>query len=547
MSIDVVLVRPWARSAVPEGSLVEDALAVGYLASSLRAAGISVAVVDAFTLGLDDVALARCAAALEPALVGVSLHSFADYKHTVAVAEELARSCPGAYRLIGGEHATFLAREILTEHPVIDAVVMGEGERTVVELARNVLAGERHGRVSGAVTRDAGGGLADGGMRSPVGDLDELPRPSKDLVELAIAAGRPVAVSLLTGRGCTHKCTFCTANTYLRMGTGVVWRRRRPAAVAEEFAELVEAYAGRPGVHPMIQFQDVIFLGASKRARAWVEAFVSELERRSLRVPYYVMARAEAIIANAPLLPRLAASGLASVEVGIESGVDRILQLYNKRNSADRNHAAIRLLQEHGICYDASGFIMFDPRIRLAELRVNAAYLHDLGHATWDRYVTKLQVFPGTAIRPQLVDEGLFEDDAALDDVYAYRYLDERMAALAAHVWMYDEGVRAFDNTIHHARSIATAPALEAGSRAHLRGLITAAQEIYRDHFLALVDLAEAGELHRRFEWCTALFIARVEVARAALAAACEEAADFGGATFLPLPAPAPESELVGG
>lgn len=547
ISVDVALLRPWARSAVPEGSLVEDPLGVGYLASALRADGASVALVDAFTFKFDDAELARCASLLQPALVGVSLHSFADFKHTIAVMDELRACYPDAFRVIGGEHATFLAKEILDRHPSIDGVIVGEGEATIVDLLRAIKSGDRYPRVAGALTRDERGHVVDGGPRIPIADLDGLPLPAKDLVETAIEMGRPVAVSLLSGRGCTHKCTFCTANTYLRMGNGVVWRRRRAAAVVEELEQLSQRYRGQPTVHPMVQFQDVIFLGTSHRAKQWVDDFVTEMEMRNLRVPFYIMARAEAVLANAALLPRLVKAGLCSVEVGIESGVDRILQLYNKRNSADRNHAAIRVLIEHNVCYDASGFIMFDPRIQLDELRINAAYLHDLGHATWDRYVTKLQVFPGTAIRPELITAGLFDPDAELDDVYAYRYADARVAEVAAHTWMYDEGVRALDNAIHEARSLAAQGTLPDAIRLRLRRTIESVQRIYRDHFLSLVDLAERGDLIRRFEGEIAMFLLRVELARAALHQDIEVAtrnSDEIGSFLLP-PAPAPESEFV--
>jgi hypothetical protein len=546
VTVDVALLRPWAPSAVPEGSLVEDALGVGYLASSLRAAGRSVAVVDAYTFGLGDEELAQCAAALDPRVIGVSLHSFADYRHTINVATRLKALRPDAYCVVGGEHATFLAREVLERHPCIDAVVMGEGEVTVVELVDAVLGGNGLPQVLGAMTRDAGGTVVDPGYRKAIEDLDCVPRPAKDIVEIAIQAGKPVALSLLTGRGCTHKCTFCTANTYLRMGSGVVWRRRTPSAVADEFEDLVSRFGGRPGVHPMVQFQDVIFLGTSPQAKRWVDGFVTELEHRNLQVPYYIMSRAEAILANADLLPRLAASGLASVEIGIESGVDRILQLYNKRNSADRNFAAIRLLQQHGICYDASGFIMFDPRITPAELRINAGYLHDLGHATWDRYVTKLQIFPGTAIRPELIASGLFDRSADLGDVYAYRFLDRETEEVARHVWMYDEGVRDLDNAIHHARALAVATGAPEPFRSQLRGTLGSAQRLYRDFFLSIVDLATAGRLAESFGQRLTAFLAQAELARRALVALlCDTAGLMDPSKFMPIPAPAPESEVV--
>ncbi|MDP9284241.1 MAG: B12-binding domain-containing radical SAM protein [Actinomycetota bacterium] len=508
--LDIVLVRPWAPSAAPPGSLVEDALGVGYLAAALRNAGYSVAVLDAFTFEFNDEQLVECIGRLAPRAIGVSLHSFADYRHTIAICSAIAERHPEIYRIVGGEHATFLAREILERHECVDAVVQGEGEATIVELVASRNSDRPFEPTPGAFCRAADGTIVDGGARTPISDLDSLPFPSKDIVETAIQSGKSVAVSLLTGRGCTHKCTFCTANTYLRMGEGSVWRRRRPERVADELEALVLRYIGHPPVHPMVQFQDVIFLGTSPTARAWARSFVEELEARGLRVPYYFMSRAEAILANEDLFPRLVATGLASVEVGIESGVDRILQSYAKQNSVARTEAAIRVLQKHGVCYDASGFIMFDPHITLDELRVNARFLRHLGHATWDRYVTKLQVFPGTALRPQLIAEGLFRADAALDDVYAYEYQDPRVAEIAARVLMYDAGIRTLDTQIHNARYAIGQRTRPAEATDALRGMTNVAEDMYCDFFLSLLDFADQRTLVAEFGSHLCTFLVRV-------------------------------------
>lgn len=511
--LDLLLVRPWAPSAVPPDALVEDSLGVGYLTASLRQAGYSVAVLDAFTFQFDDDDLVRCILQISPKVVGISLHSFADYKHCIAISDKVAAAKPEIYRVLGGEHATFLARPLLEKHPSVDAVVMGEGEETLKEIVSEIVSGRAVNQVPGAVTRARDGSILDGGLRPAIEDLDALPLPEKDIVETAILMGKPVAISLLTGRGCTHKCTFCTAHTYLRLGGGVVWRRRSPKAVVDEMENLVYRYSGRPGVHPMLQFQDVIFLGTSTAALEWTSRFLDELESRGLTVPYYLMARAEAIMANASHLSRLARSGLSSVEIGIESGVDRILQAYNKQNSVDRTIEAIELLRSNGICYDASGFIMFDPRMRLEDVRTNALYLKRIDHATWDRYITKLQVFPGTAIRPQLIEEGLFNPDAGFDEVYAYHFEDPRVGVLASQVWFYSDSIRYLDNLMRSAKSIlSTRTCLGISLADGLQEALNLAQEAYCNYFLTLVDLVERDILSVHFEEQVQLFLAQVNL-----------------------------------
>jgi len=517
-SPDVAIVRPWNPSAAPAGALIEDSLGVGYLLSSLRAAHFSATVVDAFIFGFDAEQTVDCILELDPVVVAISLHSFADYQPFKTIIERLAREAPDIMLVVGGEQATFTAEQLMEEFAALDAVVRGEGEITLPKIVATVLGKETMKEIKGAIVRSENGELLDGGFRESVGDLDELPWPHKDVVSLALQENKPVAVSLLTGRGCTHKCTFCTANTFLRLAGGKVWRRRRPDKVADEFEWLARKWAGKHSVHPMIQFQDVIFLGTSTQAKKWAEEFVSELEQRNLSTPFYFMARAEAILANEALMPRLAKVGLASVEVGIECGVDRILQLYNKRNSSARSLDAITILQDNNICYDASGYIMFDPRATLDELRENARYLFQLGHATWDRYVTRLQVFPGTELRNQLIENGLFDKNAQPDDVYAYRYEHAKSVELLQYIWMYGTPVSHLDALIHEARNLRTAM-LRSGQAGHtsLSAVIEGAERLFCDHFLGLADLVEQGRAEDEFQQVMEEFYVRVHTASDAL------------------------------
>ena len=513
-NVDVLLVSPWAQSAAPPDSLVEDGLGVGYLTAVLREAGFSVLVLDAFIFYFDQKDIVHCVIQIDPKILGISLHSFADYRQCISIFDDIARLKPDIYRVIGGEHATFLANDILERHPNVDAIVIGEGEETFKEIASAVLSGKLVDKIAGAVVRRRSDDtIIDGGARQAIKDLDQIPHPHRDIVETAIRMGRPVAISMLTGRGCTNNCTFCTAHKFLRLGGGEVWRRRKPKAVVQEMEEIIQLYMHFPGVHPMIQFQDVIFLGTSKKARKWTEKFLDELNRRQITISYFFMTRPESIIANHDLLPLLAKSGLTSVEIGIESGVDRLLQAYNKQNSIAVTKLALNLLQSHGICYDASGFIMFDPRITFNELRTNALFLLEIGHARWDRYATRLQVFPGTVIRKQLTSEGLFKGDAKLDDVYSYHFQDPLVAKVAAHVWIYDDSVNTLDSLLRTAKlNLTRQIQLSNDTSTSLQKMVEVVEKLYCDHFLTLVNLAERDELDTQFEQYTQRFLVQVSI-----------------------------------
>lgn len=515
---DVVLVRPRDYGAVPPGAPVQDPLGVGYLAACLRAEGYSVRVLDAHALDLDNNGLVACVVQLNPRLMGLSLHSFADYGHCVAISRGVRAALPNVYCVWGGEHATFHAQNILEQHSEVDAVVLGEGEATLAALLATMPYEQPQGEarlglaapVAGALARGKGDALLHGGFRASIEDLDTLPEPHKDIVEMALGAGKSVSISVLTGRGCTHRCRFCTAHDFLRLGGGRVWRRRAPNSVVNEIERLATTYLKRELVHPVIQFQDVIFLGTSTASRRWATEFVEEMERRRLFVPFYCMSRADAILANRALLPRLVGIGLWSIEMGIESGVDRILKRYDKQNSSAANIEAIELMRAYGITYDASGFIMFDPSMNLDELRVNALYLRDFGAATWDFFVTRLQLYPGTELREEMIQKGLFSGAHEIGKTSGYRFEDPLVGRVAQFTSYYDPRIRELDLALRDAKAEA--------ALAHRRGVpcrieIARAIELihstYCSHLLGLIDAIAEDAPEQTIASLIAVFVQR--------------------------------------
>jgi anaerobic magnesium-protoporphyrin IX monomethyl ester cyclase len=505
---DVVLVRPWNHSTAPVGGLVEDSLGVGYLAAALRKNNIKVVIVDAFTLQYSNLDVIDLVMKLNPKLVGFSLHSFADYKHVSEISNGLYEKTSTFYQIAGGEHASYTAQETLKNISSLNAIVISEGEQTITEITEILLSGKTPDFVMGALVRKADGSIIDGGYRLAIENLDEIPMPEKDIVETALLLNRPVALSMLSGRGCTHRCTFCTAHNFMRLGGGIVWRRRSAKLVVDELEMLYKRYYGKPGVHAMVQFQDVIFLGTSKRAREWTTAFLDEMEARNLVIPFYIMSRSDAVIAHEPQLARLAKHGLSSVEIGIETGVPRILLDYNKENSIGDLKKAIGLLKLNDICFDASGYIMFDPRMTLDELKISADFLFELGHATWDRYVTRLQIFPGTVLRTDLIANGLFDANAAIDDVYAYTFLDKGVELLSKNVYFYDVAIQKLDISIHNARSLAVSLNKQKDeTNKYIWELIKLSENIYHRYFHKLISLVENGTFETEFETEKNIFV----------------------------------------
>jgi hypothetical protein len=150
----IVLVHPNYHSGGAEIAGNWPPAWVAYLAGHLKDAGFTDMwhFIDAMTNDLSDEDLAARLKELKPDVVGSTAITPSIYKaeRVLEIAKEVV---PDALRVLGGIHATFMYKQVLSEAPWIDVIVRGEGEEIFRELIRTPSprgAGPREGRRSRA-------------------------------------------------------------------------------------------------------------------------------------------------------------------------------------------------------------------------------------------------------------------------------------------------------------------------------------------------------------------------------------------------------------
>jgi anaerobic magnesium-protoporphyrin IX monomethyl ester cyclase len=146
---------------------------------------------------------------------------------------------PNAVRVLGGVHATFMFRQVLTEAPWVDVIVRGEGEEIMVALAEAVRDGRwpaDRRKIKGLAFRD-GGEIVATQAASTVKDLDSI-KPDWTILDwphyIYIPLGVRVAIPNMA-RGCPfHLFSFCSQWKFWRD-----YRVRDPKKVADEIEDLV--------------------------------------------------------------------------------------------------------------------------------------------------------------------------------------------------------------------------------------------------------------------------------------------------------------------
>ncbi|MEL6773564.1 MAG: magnesium-protoporphyrin IX monomethyl ester anaerobic oxidative cyclase [Pseudomonadota bacterium] len=319
---------------------------VAYIAGALKKAGFKdVQFIDAMTNDLPDEEIAKRLIALDPDVVGTTAITPSIYKaeRILQIAQEVV---PSAMRILGGIHATFMYRQVLSEAPQVEVVVRGEGEEIIVDLIQAVADGRWPGEresIKGIAFRDDTGEIKATPAANTVKDLDAI-EPDWSLLEwekyIYVPLGTRVAIPNMA-RGCPFTCSFCSQWKFWRD-----YRIRDPKAVVDEIENLVENH----GVGFFILADEEPTINRKKFTE-----FCEELIRRDLprRVKWGINTRVTDIMRDRELLPLWRKAGLVHVSLGTEAAAQMKLDRFNKETKVENNRLAIQLLRDADIFTEA--------------------------------------------------------------------------------------------------------------------------------------------------------------------------------------------------
>ncbi|MGA2524980.1 MAG: radical SAM protein, partial [Candidatus Bathyarchaeia archaeon] len=219
-------------------------LGLAYMAAVLEQNGFEIKVFDCPIYGIDHEKLKAELSVFQPTIVGVgAMTQTFDALKTAYAAKE---ACPDAKVVMGGPHATFQDKEILSQEKVVDIIVRGEGEETLLELAKQPEL-QNINEIKG-VTFRKDNQIVQTPTRPFIQNLDALPRPAyKQIpIEKYRINGKRI-LPVISSRGCPFQCSFCVASEMF----GRTFRARSPNNVLDEIEWLKNEF-GAEG----IQFQD---------------------------------------------------------------------------------------------------------------------------------------------------------------------------------------------------------------------------------------------------------------------------------------------------
>ncbi len=325
---------------------------VAYLSGPLKKAGFTdIHFVDAMTNHLSDEDLRAKMVELQPDVIGTTAITPSIYK-----AEEVLRiaseAVPEAVRVLGGIHATFMYKQVLSEAPWIDVIVRGEGEEIFLNLITMISERQwpaQRYELKGLAFRD-GDRIVATEAAPTVKDLDSL-EPDWSLLEwdkyIYVPLGVKVAIPNMA-RGCPFTCSFCSQWKFWRD-----YRVRDPRKVVDEIEHLVNEH----GVGFFILADEEPTINRKKFVQ-----FCQELIDRGLpdKIKWGINTRVTDIMRDKELLAFYREAGLVHVSLGTEAAAQLKLDQFNKETKVEENKEAIRLLREADIFVEAQFIVGLD-------------------------------------------------------------------------------------------------------------------------------------------------------------------------------------------
>jgi len=317
------------------------------------------------------------------------------------VLRRVKEHAPEIFTVVGGYHCSLMPEDFYL--PYVDAIAIGEGELVFPPLIRALETDRRLGGVPNLVWRNGDGEHYKVNPRDGREvDMDALPLPRRDLVrqyrdEYFFLFDKPDA-SVATGRGCPYRCNFCSVWEFYRGKT----RQMTPQRVLEEIRAVDTDH---------ITFVDDNFLLNYKRE----DAIADRIRSEGIDMRFSMECRTDSIVRHPDLLAKWVDIGLYAVLLGLEGANDRALQRVNKKNSAQVNDEAIRILQDNGVII--WGAFLVDPDWEEDDFKQLRDYVtsRQITHTQF----TVLTPLPGTELFRERFDDLLTYDYRAYDALHA--------------------------------------------------------------------------------------------------------------------------------
>lgn len=323
-------------------------LGLAHIASILRAAGFEVTMLDPENQRMDTEAFKKKIEQEKPDIFGIASATM-NFEKAIELTK-IARDV-GAKTILGGIHATAAYEDVIKNNNEFDYVVFGEAEETIVELCQFIRDGKPSLQTILGLAYKEKGIPKINPKRPFLDDLDKLPPPKWDLLDLGVYTipdfiyqGKR-GITIVTARGCPAKCIFCS----VPLMNGYKFRHFSAKRIVDDMITLVRKHNIE-----FIAFRDDTFTVSRQR----VVDICNLLLERNIKVRWYCLARVSTV--DQELLFLMKKAGCERMAYGVESGDQKILNILKKGININQIRNAYKWTHNAGI-KSVGSFIFGNP------------------------------------------------------------------------------------------------------------------------------------------------------------------------------------------
>lgn len=347
-------------------------------------------------------------------LYGFSVYS-SNFRYFIQITEKVKALSPKSKVVWGGSFPTMFYKDIFEENQDVDYIILGDGEIPLEYLIRSlqdnctILCHE-----SIASKNDC--------FEKKIFYNQEIKHlPSWDYYEKVMPELNKYKIHCVQSKNniCTGVCSFC----YERKGK-IVYKDIQQ--IIDEINYVSKTYSVRK-----IYFTDDNLLDANGKVakeRTW--KLCEELKKVKQKIVYTCYIKAVSFQDTEydhSLLQLMSDAGFATMFIGIESGSNADLKLYNKLTTVEDNYRIISLLNAHNIV-PMTGFINFNPYSTMKTLGENYHFLTNIMSVNIYSYVASfLNIYKYTDIYYRVYNDGLLNPSFDLLNDLDYNFSDHKV------------------------------------------------------------------------------------------------------------------------
>jgi len=335
----ILLIQPSGTEEVSKEYVsLQYPINLGYIAAALIKNNHEVKMID-FNI-INQKKLHYFISKYHPDLIGLTTMTSSIY-NVKGIISKIKRINKKIITVLGGIHASALPIQTMKEIKDLDYLVLGEGERTIVDLIKHITSKKRLDNVEGIVFRKKGK-IIKNRPRALIENIDTIPFPARDLLPMESYSKRHVSkgfsrkdmkiIEIITSRGCPNNCIFCAS----RINYGSRLRFRSYENIVNEIKECIEKY----GI-THISIEDDTFTINKNLVMKLCQFFNNK------NLTWNCNTRVNTV--DYDLLKIMAKSGCKKISFGVESGNAKILKKIKKGITLPQVIKAVKNAKKAGI------------------------------------------------------------------------------------------------------------------------------------------------------------------------------------------------------